>query len=537
MIEQAWPKMEALKPNVLSIFESQTTVMQVAQGQADIAGMFYSKCVYPYTVQGAPVDMCYPREGTFAGINCVTLVKNAPERELAVAFINRMLDPGMQKLLAEATLTAPSISGLEFKPDIAKYLAYPEAKMDEMGIFSPRLGLHQSDAVETHRKVQSGFRRLRRDMAASVRLRELTKLFGATRAVDRVTLAIEPGSMVALLGPSGCGKTTTLRMIAGLLAAEAGEILIDDKPITRIPVHRRNIGMLFQNYALFPHMTVAREHRLRSGDPRRPARGGSGSGGRGPAACAAWRFWQPHAGPVVRRTAAACGAGAGAGGQPAVLLLDEPLGALDKSLRQSMQVELRDLQRRLGITTVMVTHDQDEALTMADRIAIMRDGHLEQTGTPAEVYLRPVSRFIASFLGAANFFRGRVERSADQSSLVAVPGGPTISVPVSRSIGSWVTVALRPELIKVRSPAAANVEAGVNEVHAVVEKVVYHGFVSHLYLRCRNGDALIAFRQNEASASGPGIDPGTRVCAFWPEESNHVVRDEAAVVSSEAAAE
>jgi len=137
MIEQAWSKMEALKPNVQSIFESQTTVMQVADGQADLAGLFYSKSVYPYTVKGAPVDMCYPREGTFAGINCVSLVKNAPNRELGIAFINHMLDPGIQKLLAEETLTAPSISGLEFKPDIARYMAYPESKMDEMQIFSP----------------------------------------------------------------------------------------------------------------------------------------------------------------------------------------------------------------------------------------------------------------------------------------------------------------------------------------------------------------------------------------------------------------
>jgi putative spermidine/putrescine transport system substrate-binding protein len=137
MIEQAWPKMEALKPNVLSIFENQTTVMQVADGQADIAGIFYSKTVYPYIVKGAPVDMCYPREGAFAGINCVSLVKNAPNRELGIAFINHMLDPDIQRLLAEETLTAPSISGLEFKPDVAQYMAYPESKMDEMQIFSP----------------------------------------------------------------------------------------------------------------------------------------------------------------------------------------------------------------------------------------------------------------------------------------------------------------------------------------------------------------------------------------------------------------
>jgi putative spermidine/putrescine transport system substrate-binding protein len=137
LIEQAWPKMEALKPNVLSIFENESTIMQVAQGEADIAGLFYSKSVYPYTVKGAPVDMCFPHEGTFAGINCLTLVKNAPEPELGIAFIDWMLDPTVQQGLAEASLAAPTITGLEFKPDVAKYLAYPEAKMDEMGIFSP----------------------------------------------------------------------------------------------------------------------------------------------------------------------------------------------------------------------------------------------------------------------------------------------------------------------------------------------------------------------------------------------------------------
>jgi putative spermidine/putrescine transport system substrate-binding protein len=137
LIEKSWDKMTALKPNVLSIFESAATVMQVAQGQADIAGLSFSKSVYPYTVKGAPIDMCFPKEGTFAGINCLTLVKGAPDRELGIAFINRMLDPAVQQGLAEATFAAPTISGLEFKPDAAKYMAYPEDKMDEMGIFSP----------------------------------------------------------------------------------------------------------------------------------------------------------------------------------------------------------------------------------------------------------------------------------------------------------------------------------------------------------------------------------------------------------------
>jgi len=137
LIDQAWPKMAALKPNVLSIFENETAITQMIQGQADVAGLFYSKSVNPYTAKGAPVAMCYPREGTFAGINTLTLVKNAPDRELGIAFIDWMLDPGVQQGLAKATLAAPTINGLEFKPDVLKYIAYPESKMEEMGIFSP----------------------------------------------------------------------------------------------------------------------------------------------------------------------------------------------------------------------------------------------------------------------------------------------------------------------------------------------------------------------------------------------------------------
>ena len=330
-------------------------------------------------------------------------------------------------------------------------------------------------------------------MAAAVRLRELTKLFGATRAVDRVTLAIEPGSIVALLGPSGCGKTTTLRMIAGLLQPDAGEILVDGRAITRVPVHRRNIGMLFQNYALFPHMTVAENisFGLETRNVRRQAAAARIAEALQLVQLEGFEHRMPAqlSGGQQQRVALARALVV----EPAVLLLDEPLGALDKSLRQSMQVELRDLQRRLGITTVMVTHDQDEALTMADRIAIMRDGYIEQSGTPAEVYQRPVSRFIASFLGASNFFRGRVERADNGAICVAVPGGPAISVRSSRPIGASVTVALRPELVKVALPnetdGSGHAAPRPNEVDALVEKVVYHGFISHLYLRQGNGDA------------------------------------------------
>jgi putative spermidine/putrescine transport system ATP-binding protein/spermidine/putrescine transport system ATP-binding protein len=363
-------------------------------------------------------------------------------------------------------------------------------------------------------------------MASSVRLSELTKLYGATRAVDRLSLSIAPGNMVALLGPSGCGKTTTLRMIAGLVEPNAGEILIDDRRITRVPVHRRNIGMLFQNYALFPHMTVAEN--IAFGLETRGVKGAaaaarvegalqlvqlSGYGGRLPSQLS---------GGQQQRVALARALVV----EPMLLLLDEPLGALDKSLRESMQTELRGLQQRLGITTVFVTHDQDEALTMADRIVIMRDGWVEQIGSPSEVY-QPVSRFVADFLGAANFFRGRVERVVDGASLVVVPDGPTLTVPSLRRIGSHVTVALRPESITL-APPAANRSTMPNTTPAIVEQVIYHGFVTHLHLRMPNGAPLIAFRQNRVEADEATAAPGTWLHASWPGESGQIVRDEAA---------
>jgi putative spermidine/putrescine transport system ATP-binding protein len=335
---------------------------------------------------------------------------------------------------------------------------------------------------------------------------------------------IEPGSMVALLGPSGCGKTTTLRMIAGLVEPSAGEIFLDDRPITRLPAHRRNIGMLFQNYALFPHMDVAENvaFGLEARGIRREARATRVAAALQMVQLGDYGSRMPAqlSGGQQQRVALARALVV----QPALLLLDEPLGALDKSLRQSMQVELRALQRRLGITTVMVTHDQDEALTMADRIAIIRDGQLEQTGSPAEVYQRPSTRFVASFLGAANFFHGRVDRVATGSRIV-LDGGGLLTVPASRPLGSPVTVALRPESVTVAPLAGPEPAGGPNTADGVVEQIVYHGFVSHLYLRLSNTEPLIAYQQNQGTASGPVLAVGMRVRAGWDEASNHIVRD------------
>ena len=362
--------------------------------------------------------------------------------------------------------------------------------------------------------------------AASVRLRELTKLFGETRAVDRVSLTIEPGGMVALLGPSGCGKTTTLRMIAGLVEPNAGDIILDGKPITRVPVHRRNIGMLFQNYALFPHMTVAENiaFGLETRGIKRSAAAERVVGALQLVQLPDYGNRMPGqlSGGQQQRVALARALVV----EPALLLLDEPLGALDKALRQSMQVELRALQQRLGVTTVMVTHDQDEALTMADRIVIMRDGQIEQVGEPAEVYQHPVSRFVAGFLGASNFLRGRVVNAPNGEVLVDVPRGPIVSVAASRPLGSEVTVALRPEAVTIESTVSDSGERVSNTTPAIIEQIIYHGFATHLYLRMPNDELLIAFEQNRASGDHSSLRPGMRVYASWSAESGQIVRDE-----------
>jgi putative spermidine/putrescine transport system ATP-binding protein len=363
-----------------------------------------------------------------------------------------------------------------------------------------------------------------RTQPASVRLADLTKHYGKSIAVDRLSLTIDPGELVALLGPSGCGKTTSLRMIAGLVQPTSGEIFVNGTSITRVPVHRRNIGMLFQSYALFPHLTVAENVifglQMR-GIKRRPA---------GLRVQEALELVQlgghQHklpsqlSGGQQQRVALARALVI----EPAMLLLDEPLGALDKSLRDSMQVELRLLQRRLGITTVMVTHDQDEALTLADRIVVMRDGRLEQVGSPAEVYQHPATRFIAGFLGVSNFFQGTVDGRANGSIHVRCPNGLHLTIPVDAAPNGLATVALRPEAIRVRPGTYA--PDGPNAVVATLEQAVYRGFMVHYQMRLPGGDPLIAFQQNTGSGMGDALRPGEPVLAEWEEASNRLVRDD-----------
>jgi putative spermidine/putrescine transport system ATP-binding protein/spermidine/putrescine transport system ATP-binding protein len=364
-----------------------------------------------------------------------------------------------------------------------------------------------------------------RNPHADLSLNELTKIYGTTHAVDRISFHIEAGEVLALLGPSGCGKTTCLRMVAGLVEPTSGQIHIGGNNVTKVPVHKRNIGMLFQSYALFPHLTVAQNvafglemRGIKRAEATRRINEAlqmvqlEGFGSRMPAQLS---------GGQQQRVALARALVI----EPSLLLLDEPLGALDKNLRDSMQVELRLLQRRLSITTILVTHDQEEALTLADRILVMRNGRVEQIGTPAEVYNRPATRFVAGFVGVSNFFTARVQRREGGLLLVGVAGGELL-VPGNTN-SDQVTVAVRPEAVRVSNQTGNG--GAPNSVSASVEQVIYRGSVTHFHLRLDNGDPLIAFQQNQEGSSLPvAFTPGSRVTASWGEVNNHIVREDAA---------
>jgi iron(III) transport system ATP-binding protein len=287
-------------------------------------------------------------------------------------------------------------------------------------------------------------------------LKDLVKLFGrgtqTVLAVDRVSLEVQEGELVTLLGPSGCGKTTTLRMIAGFEFPTGGEILLDGEKINAVPPNRRPTTMVFQNYALFPHMSVReniayglRIHRV----PRRKIRervdnvmklvGLEGMGERSPAQLSGG---QQQRVSLARSLIM----------EPKVLLLDEPLSNLDAKLRVSTRIEIRKLQRRLGITSVYVTHDQEEAMTLSDRVVIMHQGRIQQIGSPQEIYARPANRFVADFIGRANFLESRIVRLPKAEQAEVEVQGVTVRVPVvpgAHVAGAQVLLVIRPEAVEL----------------------------------------------------------------------------------------
>jgi putative spermidine/putrescine transport system ATP-binding protein len=342
--------------------------------------------------------------------------------------------------------------------------------------------------------------------SAYLQMRGVSKSFRSTSVIDGLDFAIDRNEFVSLLGPSGCGKTTMLRMIAGLLPADRGAILLDGADITRIPPHRRDVGVVFQNYALFPHLTVAEnvafglEARGVSRDEiRRQV----------PASLDLVRMSEFAQRPVTalsggqqQRVAVARALAV----KPKLLLLDEPLSALDRKLRETMQIELRRILRAQGITAIFVTHDQDEALVMSDRIAVMNAGRIEQIGTPAEIYEHPASAFVLEFVGLSSRLAGTVSVS-DSSGITADTAVGALKAPAVFTRGSRVMLAVRPEHISLGTAGD-----GDNGVALTLEDVVYLGSKIQLYLKGSSDDARITVEIAGAS-SIPA--PGSTVNLRW----------------------
>lgn len=333
---------------------------------------------------------------------------------------------------------------------------------------------------------------------ASLRLENLTKHYVEVVAVNRINLYVEPGEFITLLGPSGSGKTTTLAMIGGFQEPSSGEIYVNDRPISGLPPYKRHLGVVFQNYALFPHMTVfdniafplkfiqipraevpERVRRMLEivrlpGYERRYPRQLSGGQQQRIALARALVF------------------------NPSVLLMDEPLGALDKKLREEMQLEIRRLHQELEVTIVYVTHDQEEALTMSDRIAIMNHGRIEQLGDPTSIYKHPATAFVASFIGESNFFSGSVTAVQGEELILRTGAGLLLRAQRVNGVapGEEARVVVRPE----RPVFMAEGESLPNLVEGVVEEVIYLGHTLRYHVRLSD-DQLLIIRKPEAPHS------------------------------------
>jgi len=362
--------------------------------------------------------------------------------------------------------------------------------------------------------------------ASAVELRNVTKVFTSGRlaegdevyAVKDANLTISQGEFFTLLGPSGCGKTTTLRLIAGFEAPTRGEIYIQDQPMVAVPPNNRPVNTVFQNYALFPHMTVAKnvafglaikrvppaeqEQRVKESlelvqladmGKRRPSQLSGG---------------QQQRVALARALV----------NQPAVLLLDEPLGALDLKLRKAMQLELKQLQKQVGITFVYVTHDQEEALTMSDRIAVMNAGVILQVGDPVSLYERPASRFVADFIGESNFFAATVV-SLQDGRIQARVGDEPVTVSLGEGqpqAGQQVSFSVRPEKMRIDPPQQSPAEA----LSGVVQEVVYIGTDTRYMVLLDSGERAVVRVQIGCAADLGRFQKGDRVKVHWnPEDA------------------
>jgi spermidine/putrescine transport system ATP-binding protein len=347
---------------------------------------------------------------------------------------------------------------------------------------------------------------------ADVRLDEVTKRFDDVVAVDGLSLEIESGSFFALLGPSGCGKTTTLRMIGGFEQPTEGRIYLGDREVSGLPAYKRDVNTVFQSYALFPHLSVFEN--VAFGLRRRAVRGQTLSGRvRDMLELVGLEGMEKRkprqlSGGQQQRVAL----GRALVNKPQVLLLDEPLGALDLKLRKQMQLELKGIQHDVGVTFIHVTHDQEEAMTMADRIAVMNHGRIEQLGTPTELYETPATAFVASFLGVSNLIPGTVSGSET----VLLRGGPEVRVRPDALAGRTgpVAVGIRPEKIELG-------ERQPNTLDGTVVEEAYVGVATQYIVDTECG-RLTVYRQN-ATAGLNGASPGQRLKLSWSPDSTFVV--------------
>ena len=340
---------------------------------------------------------------------------------------------------------------------------------------------------------------------ARLEIRNLAKRYGDFYAVRDVSLDIEDGEFLVLLGPSGCGKTTTLRMVAGFIEPSAGEVKLGGQDVTLLPPWRRNAGMVFQSYALFPHLTVAQNvafglemRKLSRPDIDRRVEEVlalvrlAGYGGRLP---------RQLSGGQQQRVALARALAI----RPDVLLLDEPLSNLDAKLRQEVRVEIRELQKKLGLTTVMVTHDQEEALTMADRLVVMNEGSVRQVGNQRDLYERPADRFVAGFVGRSTFLDGRIEAPGRFTS----DGG--LSLACASGVPGKATLALRPERVEIAAEPLSGLD---NDLSGTVEFVSYLGAQIDIYVRLSPMDRLVVQIANRECGFAPEV--GQPVHVGWP---------------------
>ncbi len=350
----------------------------------------------------------------------------------------------------------------------------------------------------------------RKSLDYQVELRKATKLYGSFTAIANLDLSIRPGEFFSILGPSGGGKTTVLRAIAGLIELTSGDLLIAGAPVSGVPVYKRGVGIVFQNYALFPHMNVfdniAFGLRMRKLDSEQVRSRVLEAMARVRLEGFAERRPSQLSGGQQQRVALARAIVI----NPKVLLLDEPLGALDRNLRIAMQAELKALQRDLDVTTICVTHDQEEALTLSDRIALLNNGRLEQVGSPVEIYERPVNRFVAEFVGGTNIVSGTGARAGSDAVDIVLPDGSTIRATTSLPVtdGSQLVVSVRYEALKLTKAKPGGGDR--NAFGGTITNVAYSGSGSIVHVRVNDALSLVA-----TCPGRPSFEQGESVFVTW----------------------